>query len=211
VAEGLVFGAVLAACSPSAPSPSGGDASAESSTMDDGPESDASTEDATASGDDAGTEGDSAGAMCDGGTDAGASPCRFSPATDGGLASFVTGASNCTGGGGTGAFIQFAGSDRSGPANVTFRLATSITIGQTGVFQASLEVDESPGGAPRSWSTPGNDCTLLISSNECAPTSLDPNQTLITGSGLCSKPAQSMPSGGTPIDLGSFTFTGLIQ
>ena len=152
---------------------------------------------------------------CDGGIDAGESPCRFSPAPDGGLASFIAGGASCVGvpaGGGTGALIQFVGADGQGnQINLTFRLATALTVGQTGTFQASLVVDEFTDGNSESWSTPGNDCTFVIASDVCAPASLDPNQTLITGAGQCSQPAQSTVDGSPAIDLGAFTFTGLVQ
>jgi hypothetical protein len=222
VAAALVLGAALAGCSAS-DATSGSDASSEQSPMDGGTASDARA-DGVANGDapTSGLEGDAAAAeadsqavvTCDGGIDAGASPCRFSPAPDGGLASFVAGAANCVGvpvGGGTGALIQFVGTDGQGnQINLTFRLATALTIGQTGTFQASLVVDEFTDGSSESWSTPGNDCTLVIASDVCAPTFLDPNQTLITGSGQCSQPAQST-LGGPAIDIGAFTFTGQVE
>jgi hypothetical protein len=223
VAGGLVLGAAFAGCSASdAPPGNGSDASAEQSPMDGGTGSDTGT-DGNANGDastnglegDAGAGDSQAGETCDGGIDAGTSPCQFSPAADGGLASFVAGGSNCVGipaGGGTGALIQFVGTDGQGnQINLTFRLATALTVGQTGTFQASLVVDEFTDGNSESWSTPGNDCTFVIASDVCAPASLDPNQTLITGAGQCSQPAQSTVDGSPAIDLGAFTFTGLVQ
>jgi hypothetical protein len=224
VAGGLVLGVALAGCSSSdTPPASGNEASSEQSPTDGGTASDAGT-DAVANGDapTSGLEGDAGAAMdsqagvvtCDGGIDAGASPCQFSAAADGGPASFVAGASNCVGvaaGGGTGALIQFVGIDGQGnQLNLTFRLTTDLTVGQTGTFQASLDVDEFTDGSSQSWSTPGNDCTFVIASDVCAPASLDPNQTLITGAGQCSQPAQSTLGVSPAIDIGAFTFTGLV-
>jgi hypothetical protein len=220
-----VLGFAIVGCSSSsATSANGTDASDETSSTDGEAQPDAST-DGSPSGDapgtglpvDAGADAEAqADVTCDGGIDAGTSPCRFAPASDGGLSSFVDKNDSCTGvpaGGGTGALIQFVGTDGQGnQLNLTFRTTTALAVEQTGTFQASLVIDEFGDGSSQSWSTPGNDCTLVIASDVCAPTFLEANQVLLTGSGMCAQPAHSVPPGVAPaIDVGAFTFTGRVQ
>jgi hypothetical protein len=192
--------------------PSGGDSGGDSGPIADSTAAEAST--------DAGPVIDAASAdvsapACDGGVDAGDAPCLFTVAVEGGLSSFAYQNSGCVGLSNVG-IVQWVGTTESGAqVNLEFRLAdfASFTLGQPGTFRASLNVIEfEDGGASPEWDTPGNDCTLVIATDVCAPSLINPSRRLITGTGSCSQAAASigLPAS-PPVFLGPFTFATTVN
>jgi len=148
-------------------------------------------------------------AACDGGIDAGDSPCLFSVAVDGGISSFAAKSAGCVGLSAA-RMLQWVGAGRNGAqVNLTFRLdpSTPFTLGQTGTFQASLNVVEFDDSGTRSWDTPGSDCTFVI-----ATSLVNSDRRLVTGSGSCSQAAVSTALPPDPaIGVGSFTFATTVE
>jgi hypothetical protein len=163
-----------------------------------------------------GKDGSPADALpaCEGGVDAGDSPCVFSVAVDGGLSSFAAKSAGCVGLSAAG-MLQWVGVSGNGAqVNLTFRLdpSTRFTLGRTGSFQASLNVVEFDDSGTRSWNTPGSDCTFVIATDVCAPSLANDNRRLVTGRGSCSQAAVSTALPPDPaIGVGSFTFATTVE